>query len=176
MKNVIFLILATFLFFGCATSKKTKEVKETEKIHKSDKETKKDSTSNTVKTLPTENGMEFNLEDLSKMMGDFVQKINAGNGNESVIEKRGNKLIVTNKNSGSEQKEVKVNKEEKQFVYDSEYILNESSKIIERIPFKFYLIFWIIVIIYFRKFISQILVAIFPVLGTKRIFQLFIGK
>lgn len=176
VKTILTAFLAVFLVSSCASFKKTKESSTVEKSNVKTTEKEKDSSNNSVKTLPTKNAVEFNLSDLTKFMGDFKQMIDAGDGNQSVIEKKGDRLIIMNANSGSEKKEVKVSKKEKEFVYTSEYVTKEFTKIVERIPIKYWIIFWIVVAIYFRKFICQILVSIFPALGAKRIFQLFIGK
>ncbi len=174
MKNLILAVLTVFLLFSCASVRKQEKTTEIEKITEQTKETKRDSISTKKESLPTEGGLQFDLSDLQNMMGDFVQKIKSG-GNEATIEKRGDKLIVEVKNQGSSETQTTVKESEKETIYNAEFVKTEFKKIVRSIPFNFWLIIIIGLIVYFRKFIAEILVAIFPVLGTYRFFILMLG-
>lgn len=174
MRKTILIVLTAFLFVSCSTLRKTEKSSEIEKITEKTKESKRDSVSQKTESLPTEGGLQFNLSDLQNMMGDFVQKIKSG-GNEATIEKRGDKLIVEVKNQGSSETQTTVKESEKETIYNAEFVKTEFKKIVRSIPFNFWLIIIIGLIIYFRKFIAEILVAIFPVLGTYRFFILMLG-
>lgn len=175
MKNLFLAVLTALFLFSCASVRKEEKTTEIEKITKENKETKRDSISSNKESLPTEGGLQFDLSDLQNMMGDFVQKIKSG-GNEATIEKRGDKLIVEVKNQGSSETQTTVKESEKETIYNAEFVKTELKKIVRSVPFKFWLFFIIGLIIYFRKFIAEILVAFFPVLGTYRFFLLMLGR
>lgn len=176
MKKAILIVLTAFILTGCGLGRNIKNNTESVKTSETRKETKRDSSSVVEKTQPTENGIEFDLDALNKMVGDFKQSISSGNGSESTIEKKDGKLIVTNKTAGTENKETKVDNSETEFRYDSEYVLSETKKIIKRMPWQFWMIAVIALLIFFRKFIFQILTAFFPALGATRLVSLFIGN
>lgn len=175
MKKAILAVLTAFILTGCGLGRNIKKNKESVTKSETRKETTRDSTSFVEKTQPTDNEIIFDLESLNKMVGDFKQQISSGNGSKSTIEKKDGKLIVTNKTAGTEKKETNVDNSEKEFRYDSEYVLSETKKVIKRMPWQFWMIAVIALLIFFRKFIFQILVALFPALGAKRLVSLFIG-
>lgn len=175
MKKSFLAVLTAFFLFSCASFKKEERTTETERITEKTKESKKDSISSKVESLPTSGGLEFNLSDLQSMMGDFVQNIKSGE-NEATIKKKGDKLIVEVRNQGSSDTTTAVKESEKETIYNAEFIKSEFKKVVRSIPFKYWLIGIIFLIIYFRKFISEILVALFPVLAGYRIFILMLGR
>lgn len=176
MKKVILAILmALFSFYGCGTFGKITNSNSKEKISKKDTKIENDSIKETKETLPTETFLSYNLDDLQKA-GDFEQKVSSGNGSGTTVKKKGKNLTLKTKTSGSKTERTNVSKNKEVFVYDAEYIISESKKIIKRIPLKYWLIFGFIISISYRKFISQILISIFPALGSTRLFSLFLGS
>ena len=175
-KTILSTLLACFLLLSCGSFKKTTSIEKTKKITEKTKESKIDSMSVTEKSSPTESELVYDLNDLSKTVGDFVQKMNSGNGNETEIKKQGSKIYIKSKNAGSTNTKTNVKKEEKETIYNSEFVLKEIKTVIKRIPFKFWLIIILLILIKYRKFLSQILCSIFPVLRTKRIFLMFLGE
>ena len=175
MKSLIFAFLAIFLMTSCATTKRTSTSKIQDKKHIELKESTKDSVTSVKVTLPTNNEMVFDLEKISSTSGDFTTKTSSGDGNEAIIEKKGTKLYVKTKTPGSKEINTSVNQTEKEVIYDSEFVVSETKKLVKRIPFKFWLIIGIVLVIYFRKFITEILTALFPALKTKRLFALILG-
>lgn len=175
MKTKLIAVLTCFILLGCNATKKviktTESKKTSEKTHKSTI----DSTSSTIESLPTENKLVFNLDDLNKTVGDFMQEINAGNGNKSKIEKRGRQLIVTSNNAGSKKTETKVKEKDEVVIYNAEYFISEAQTVIKRIPWKYWIWIIILLIIIFRKFIFQLLSAAFPALKGFRFIALILG-
>lgn len=176
MRLKISIILATFAIFGCGTSKKIKSSEKTHTKSEIVKESSKDSTTTIQETAPTENQIIVDLDKLKEQVGDFTQKITSGPGNESTIEKKGNKLIVTNKNAGSKNVETTVNEKSKEQRYDATYVIKELKVFVKRMPFWAWAILGLGGTIFFRKFIAQIAVAIFPGLGSYRLISLFLGN
>ncbi len=175
-KIILSTLLACFFLLSCSSYKKTTSVQKSQKTSEKTKESNVDSTSVTEKYSPTESELVYDLNDLSKTVGDFVQKMNSGNGNETEIKKEGSKIYIKSKNAGSTNTKTNVKKEEKEKIYNSEFVIKEFKTFVKRIPFKFWLIIILLIIIKYRKFLSQILCFIFPVLRTKRIFLMFLGE
>lgn len=176
MKSILIAFLATFMFLSCGITKNKTNTKESTKTTEKTNESKVDSSSTLTKTLPTESELVYDLDDLSKNVGDFIQKMNSGNGNETEIKKQGSKIYIKNKTGGSKDSKTKVNKETKEVIYNSEYVIQETKILIKRIPFRYWLIIILLIIITFRKFIFQILCSMFPVLKSYRLFSLFLGN
>ena len=128
-----------------------------------------------TKKLTNESELIYDLNDLKENVGDFVQKMNTGNGNETVIKKKGSKIYINNKTGGSKDSKTNVKKETKEVVYNSEFIIQETKTLIKRIPFTYWLIIILLLIIIFRKFIFQILSSIFPALKGFRFISLILG-
>lgn len=174
MKPLKYLILAILFFSSCATLKKVEKLQKIEKTTEKEVEKERDSVHSVSETLPTVNEIRLNVKDL-KFLKDFNQKISSGPGNETSISKIGNDLVLKSKNKGSKTVTSKVKDKEKEVVYNSEFVIVEVKKLVKRIPFKFWVYGIIILVIWQRKFISQILVSLIPGLGTKRLFKLFLG-
>lgn len=174
MKNAILLISGTFFISSCAMLRKTEKTTQIEKISDRNKETSRDSVSKTREVLPSDGSIVFDLSDLSKWEGDFMQKIKSGN-NESTIEKKGGKLIVSNKNAGSKDSEIKVKESSKETIYNSEFVKTEVKKLIKSFPTWVWVVLIVALIVHYRKFIVEIIVAIFPALGMMRLFSTILG-
>jgi len=176
MKKSILAVLTAFLVLtGCGTFKKITSSEKSDKNRKETTEKTKDSVTTSSEVLPTESSLNYNLSDLN-VSGDFEQRVSSGDGTEAVISKKGDKLTVKTKTAGSKNTNTNVKESEKTEIYDSEFVIKETKKLIKRVPLKFWLLIGLVVTIYFRKFISQILVSIFPALGGKRLFALFLGN
>lgn len=174
MKNLFYAICGILLFVSCGITKKIETSKSTSSVSKIKKETTKDSVTKIKEVLPTESTMVFDIESLSKMVGDFVQEVNSGNGNKSTISKKGRKLYVSTKNLGSKSINTNVKEKETEQIYNSDFVICESKKFVKRVPIKYWIYLSIILIFYNRRLISSILTFFFPVLRTKRIFSYFL--
>lgn len=195
-----------FLIISCGTSKKIKESttikKTTVEINNSIKDSivnakktkmiEKDSIVNIEKTLPTENEIEFDLDDFETVDGDFKSTVKSGE-TETIIEKKGSKVKITTKTSGHKsvetnvtkneiqesEKETKVKEVEKNDKVESSESEKEKIKKVVRIPFWIKIIFVIVVslvLIYiFRKQILKILSTFFPALKLTKIFSFIMG-
>lgn len=189
------------LVVSCGSSKKIKESTTIKKTTIESKEStkdsivdsketkiiKKDSIVNIEKTLPTENEIEFDLDDF-ETVEDFKSTVKSGE-TETTIEKKGSKVKITTKTQGHEstntnvtkselnerEKETKVTEENNNNKIEKEETRFEKFKRIVRIPLKYYLIILILLIIIFRKLIARLLIKFFPVLKVSR-FILFILK
>lgn len=176
MKTILTAVLATLLFVSCGSSKKIFKTKESNKKTEKTKETSNDSTSTETKTLPTESELVYDLNDLSKNVGDFIQKMNSGNGNETEIKKEGSKIYIKNKTGGSKDSKVNVNKTEKESIYDYEYHSTQVKKIIKKIPWIYWLYLILFLIVYYRKNVFSFLSYIFPVMKGWKIVSLILGS
>lgn len=176
MKSILTTFLATLMFLSCGSMKKVTKTKETSKITEKTKESTKDSTSTLTKTLPTESELIYDLNDLSKNVGDFVQKMNSGNGNETTIQKKGSKIYIKNKTGGSKDLKVAVNKKEKESIYDYEYHSSEVKKIIKKIPWIYWLYLVLFLIVYYRKNIVSVLSYCFPAMKGMKIISFILGS
>lgn len=168
-------ILLVFIITGCASVKKIKESNTSKKTIKESKEIKKDSVSTIWGTLPTANMVVLDANDF-KLRGDFTQSVDSGKGNITTIEKKGDKLIVKSNNSGSKNKTTNTNSSLSESVYTSEFVMNEISKTIKRTSLKYKILFFLLIAIWQRKLITQLIVSIIPSLSGKRIVKLFLGK
>lgn len=174
-KSILMCFTAIFIFYGCGTFKKITNTENKEKTSRKSTKIKNDSIKETTQTLPTENSLNYNLDDLQKS-GDFEQKVSSGDGTESIIKKKGKNLSVRTKTSGSKKEKTIVNKNKEVEIYNAEFIIKESKKIIKRIPFRYWVYFGIFMVIAYRKFLSQLIVSIFPGLGSARLFSIFLGN
>lgn len=170
MKKLLILIILCSLY-GCGLTKRITKTEKSERTSEKTSVSTKDSSQVISKTAPTKSELEIDIDNLSRMVGDFTQRVASGDGNESVIEKRGGKLYVSNNNAGSAQEKTKVKEKEKETVYNSEFVFSETKKFVSRLPWWI----WVAVAIYFRKFIFQILVMFFPGLLAIRFFQVVLG-
>jgi hypothetical protein len=175
MKNVLMAILATIIMSGCGLYKKTTNTEKSKETTEKTSVTTKDSTSRVQKSQPTDSQITMDIESLSRMIGDFTQRITSGDGNESVIEKKGGTLTVRNHNAGSTKEQTKVKDTKSETEYNSEYIFKESKKIVSRLPWWIWLALIVWVLIMFRKFIAQLIVILFPGTATFRLMQVLIG-
>jgi len=175
MKKSILAVLANlFLLTSCNSFKKIFERSEATKTTKESKERVRDSINSISETLPTINTIVLTEEDF-KLRGDFEQRVSSGD-NQATIGKRGGKVYLTTKSAGSKTTTTttttKNNKEQSSYVT----LISEYKRVIERMPARYYFYLAIVVLIWQRKLVSQILVAMFPGLGVKRIFKLFLGQ
>lgn len=175
MKKLIYLILATFLFLGCGTFKEIKESNRSEKTRKETSESKKDSVSSVWETLPSSNVIVLDANDF-KLRGDFEQSVSSGKGNKTTISKSGGKITIKSDNSGSKNTETSTNSSENKEIYTSEFIINELSKTVKRTSLKYKILFFLLIAIWQRKLLSQLLVSVVPSMAGKRIVKLFLGK
>jgi len=175
MKNIITLFLVCFLILSCGTYRNVKESNTVSKTTKSSTETAKDSVVSITEVLPTSNELILNVNDF-KFRGDFEQKVLSGEGNETIIQKKGDKIILKNKNSGSKNKTTNTKSKEKTELYTSEYVLKELSKTIKRTSWKYKILFFILIALWQRKLITQLLVSVIPSMTGKKIIKLFLGK
>lgn len=166
MKKQFTLIVTAFLLFSCGLVKKIEKRAESEKTTEITKEKtttiSRDSIYKRLETLPTTNELKLEIDKLLSAP-DFEQRVDAGGGNVSTITKKDGKLTVRSENSGSKETESATDnskeESEKEFVYTSEYVLQETKKLIRRIPWYF----WVIGIVFiFRKTIWAILVSFIP--------------
>lgn len=176
MKKIILtLFISVFLFSGCGTYKRIEKSEKTKKTSKKTEITKKDSIKESTKVLPTQSELSYNLDDLKKS-GDFEQKVLSGNGTGSIISKKGNKITLKTRTSGSKNEKINVTKDSQKDVYNAEFVVQETNKLIKRIPFKYWLIIWFVILVSYRKFVTQLLVSVFPGLASKRLFSIFLGN
>ncbi len=171
MKNKLITILAILLITGCGLYKKTSKSTTSTQTTEKTKVATKDSTSVIKTSQPTESQITLDIESLSQMIGDFTQRITSGDGNESVIEKRGGQLTVRNNNAGSTKEQTKVKEDTKETEFNSEYWFQESRKVVSRLPWWFWAIGIMVLIIWLRKFIAQILLVFFPGAVLLKIFS-----
>lgn len=198
MKNLFKAICVALLIISCTSTKKIKETTTIEKTTVESKEKTKDSivkvkeikiikNDSIVKietTLPTVNEIEFDLDDYKDIEGDFKSTVKSGD-TETTIEKKGSKIKITTKTSGQKSietnvtkneitestKETKIKELEKTDKVDTSDIEKSKVKKVTRIPFKFYLIAFVILIIFFRKQIFTLLSNFFPALKLTKIFS-----
>ncbi len=155
--------------------KKIQETTRIERNKETSTEIKKDSVHSVIEVLPSLSSFSLNASDFA-LKGDFEQVVSSGEGNQTTIKKTGDKVTITSKNSGSKKTNTKTNAEQKTTIYDSEYVVEEISKTIKRTPFKYKVLIVLLLILWQRKLITQLLVSLIPGLSTKRIVKLFLGK
>lgn len=173
-KSILVILTALFLLTSCKSFKKVFKRSDSTKITKESKEHVRDSTSLISETLPTINTIVLTEDDF-KLRGDFEQSVYSGD-NEATIGKRDGKVYLTTKSAGSKNTTTTTKEKNKEKSSYIETFISEYKSIVERIPTRYYFYIAIVFVVWQRKLISQILVAMFPSLGVKRIFKLFLGQ
>lgn len=176
MKKLFWAICATILISGCGLTKKITKSKESKETTEKTTESTSESTNTVKETAPTESQVVFDISDFEQMMDGFTQRIASGNGSESTIEKRDGKLFVTNKTAGSRDAESTSKETQKETIYNSEFVVEETKKVIKRLPWWIWtaLIIWLLIL--FRKVIAEMLVLFVPGLAGARLINILLGN
>lgn len=170
------LFLGCFILSGCWATKNIQERKEITSESISETNKTKDSISETTITQGIESEVEFDLAYLASQTGDFTNTVSTGDDSEFTIEKKDGKLKIRNKTPETVSTETKINESEDTFRYDSDYVIKESKKVIQRIPLKYWIYLLALIAFILRKSIWRLISSIFPSLKTFKIISLFKGK
>ena len=132
-KLILILLLGTFSLSGCGLYKKVFKSEKTEKSEQIRRDSTFVSNIHVDRTRPTESVFEMRMEDLFNA-ADFLQKIDAGKGNESTVQKKDGRLTVRTTTGESVSTTETEKSDVKEETLISERIISEMRTVVKKLP------------------------------------------